>query len=48
MRYKTKGEVLKAYKQGKIAEWELQPILEHIAFCNNASKIAKICFKYVD
>lgn len=45
MRYKNKEEVMKAYKEGKLAKWELKPILEHIEFCENLSEIGKIVFK---
>ena len=44
MRYKNKEEVMKAYKEGKLAKWELKPILEHIKFCQNLSEIGKIVF----
>ena len=46
--YKTKEEVMKAYKEGKLAKWELKPILENIEFRENCSEIAKIVFKIKD
>ena len=47
MRYKTKSEVMQAYHDGKLAKWELKPILEHLEFEKNCSEIAKLCFKYI-
>lgn len=48
MKFKTKEEVIKAYKNGQLDEWELKPILQHIEFRENASEIAKICFKNME
>ena len=48
MNFKTKEEVIVAYKNGELAEWELKPILEHIEFKKNASEIAKLCFKHME
>ena len=47
MKYKTKSEVMRAYHDGKLAKWELKPILENLEFEKNASDIAKLCCKYV-
>ena len=47
MRFKTKNEVIKAYSDGKLAKWELKPILDNIKFEKNTSEIAKLCFKYI-
>ena len=44
MNYKTKGEVWKAYKKGKLADWERDAILERIEFEENLSEIGKIVF----
>lgn len=32
MKFKNKKEVIEAYKNGKLAKWEIEPILEHIEF----------------
>ena len=42
--YKTKGEVWKAYKEGKLAAWERDVILEDLNFRENLSEIGKIVF----
>jgi hypothetical protein len=42
--YKTKGEVWKAYKEGKLYDWERDVILEEIEFRENLSEIGKIVF----
>ena len=47
MRFKTKSEVMKAFHDGKLAKWELKPILDNIEFEKNASDIAKLCFKHI-
>lgn len=44
MKYKTKGEAIKAYKEGKLAKWELKPILDNIEFEENLSEIGKLIF----
>ena len=47
MKFKTKSEVMKAYHNGKLAKWELKPIIENIEFEKNASEVAKLCFKHI-
>ena len=47
MRFKTKSEVMKAYHDGKLAKWELKPILDNKKKKKNASDIAKLCFKHI-
>ena len=48
MNFKTKEEVMVAYKNGELAEWELKHILEQIEFRENASEIAKLCLKHME
>ncbi|MBR3208701.1 MAG: hypothetical protein IKF82_00375 [Bacilli bacterium] len=48
MNFKTKGEVWKAYKNGKLAAWERDVILERIEFEENLSKIGKVILEYHD
>ena len=46
MKFKTKSEVMQAYKDGKLAKWELEPILENLEFEQNCSDIAKLVLEF--
>lgn len=48
MNFKTKGEVWKAYKDGKLASWERDVILKRINFEQNLSEIGKVILEYHD
>lgn len=44
--FKSKSEVMKAYHDGKLAKWELEPILENLEFEQNCSDIAKLVLSF--
>lgn len=45
--YKSKGEVWKAYKEGKLDDWERDIILENITFEENLSAAGKAALEYM-
>ena len=46
MKFETKEDVMKAYHDGKLAKWELKPILENLEFEQNCSDIAKLVMSF--
>ena len=48
MDYKTKKEVWKAFHDGKLAEWELKPILKRIEFEENLSVAGKVALEHME
>ena len=45
MKYESKEEVMRDYKNGKLAEWELEPILDNIEFEENLKYVLSLLKK---